>query len=64
MAVLMMTRTSKASAGPAIAPKQGENESNDNHYHFHQPRGRGGSNLWNLPPKGPPPQSFFYTREK
>jgi hypothetical protein len=33
-AVLMMTQTSKASAGPATAPKQGANVSNDTDYHY------------------------------
>ncbi|HHT0955692.1 TPA: hypothetical protein ACTYAS_003133 [Enterobacter kobei] len=30
----MMTLTSKASAGPATAPKQGANVSNDNYCHY------------------------------
>jgi hypothetical protein len=74
----MMTQTSKVFAGPATAPKQGENVSNDTDYHYSEMIANatictqmisiiiqtGGSNLCSLPPKGPPPQSFFYTREK
>ncbi|WP_176686559.1 hypothetical protein [Enterobacter asburiae] len=30
----MMTQTSKVFAGPATAPKQGENVSNDTDYHY------------------------------
>jgi 5-methylcytosine-specific restriction endonuclease McrA len=59
MAVLMMTRTSKASAGPAIAPKQGANESSNNYYHLSHPCGRGGSNLCSLPPKDRRLSQFF-----
>ncbi|HCR0957017.1 hypothetical protein [Enterobacter asburiae] len=75
----MMTLTSKASAGPATAPKQGANASNDTNYHYSEMvanaticiqmisiiiQAGGGSNLCSLPPKGLPPQSIFYTREK
>lgn len=75
----MMTQTSKVFAGPATAPKQGENVSNDTDYHYSEMianatictqmisiiiQAGGGSNLCSLPPKGPPPQSIFYTREK
>jgi hypothetical protein len=73
----MMTQTSKVFAGPATAPKQGENVSNDTDYHYSEMIAnatictqmisiiiQAGDQICSLPPKGPPPQSFFYTREK
>ncbi|WP_174870266.1 hypothetical protein [Pectobacterium polaris] len=39
----MMIQTSKACAGRAIAPKQGENGSSENEYQHHQGGGGGKS---------------------